>query len=166
MLLNVKEIVAKEVPVRLTERVDLTPLLGGREDLARFSDAEAKLEAVPGMEFVVVHGNVELDIEQRCSRCLEPVHQHLDLRFQESFTQSKETADGDEDLILIKEDKIELTPYVEEAVSLGIPYIPLCDEDCKGLCQVCGTNRNVAPCSCKQEKIDPRLAGLADFFKE
>ncbi|MFC0214296.1 DUF177 domain-containing protein [Paenibacillus chartarius] len=166
MLLNVKEVLQKDVPVSLQGRLDMTPLLGSRQDLAGFSAADAKLEAVPGTDMVVVHGSVKLDVEQRCSRCLEPVHDRLTIPFQESFTQSKEAASLDEDLVLVSEDKVDLDPYVEEAVLIGIPYIPLCSNDCKGLCPVCGTNRNTDPCSCKQEKIDPRLAGLADFFKE
>jgi uncharacterized protein len=167
MLLNLKEVATKEAPVQLHATVDVTDLLGSRQDIVRFGKAEARLEAVPGGEDVVaVHGTVKLDIEQRCSRCLEPVQQHLNVPFQELFTGSQTAAEEDEELILAATDKIELLPYVEEAIQLGIPYIPLCDEECKGLCPVCGTNRNKAICSCKQEKIDPRLAGLADFFKQ
>jgi uncharacterized protein len=111
-----------------------------------------------------VSGTITMDVEQNCSRCLEPVKQSLDIPFQEAFTQSSKAAEEDDNLLLVTEDKIELKPYIEETVLLELPYIPLCDEDCKGLCPVCGTNRNVNPCACKQEKIDPRLAGLADFF--
>jgi uncharacterized protein len=152
--------------VQLNATVDVTDLLSGRQDIVRFGKAEARLEAVPGEDVVALHGKVSLDIEQRCSRCLEPVQQHLEVPVQELFTGSKAAAEEDEELIFAATDKIELLPYVEEAIQLGIPYIPLCDEECKGLCPVCGANRNTESCSCKTEKIDPRLAGLADFFKQ
>lgn len=164
MLLNLKEVATKEASVRLRGTIGLNELQRSRQDVVNLGPAEAELEAVPSDEAVVVHGTVSFDVEQRCSRCLEPVKQHLDIPFQESFTTSPQAAELDEDLILVDEEKIELVPYLEEAVQLGIPYIPLCDTSCKGLCPVCGTNRNVKPCDCKQEKIDPRLAGLADFF--
>jgi uncharacterized protein len=164
MLLNLKEAATKETTIQLRGNVGLNELQRSRRDVVNIGSAEAELEAVPAGDAVVVHGTISFDVEQRCSRCLEPVKQHLDIPFQESFTMSATAAEQDEDLILVEEEKIELVPYLEEAVQLGIPYIPLCDTSCQGLCPVCGTNRNVKPCECKQEKIDPRLAGLADFF--
>lgn len=166
MLLNLKEVAAKDAAVRLNGRVDLTESLRGRKDVVRAGVAEASLEAAAAGEAVVVHGTVSVEIEQRCSRCLEPVNEQLRIPFQESFTLSSEAAEQDEELNLVQEEKIVLDPYVEQAVQLGIPYIPLCKEECQGLCPVCGKNRNKEACGCKQEKIDPRLAGLADFFKE
>jgi uncharacterized protein len=166
MLLNLKEVATKETPVRLHGRVDLTEPLRGRNDVVQAGAAEAELEAVSGGEAVIVRGTVSVDIEQRCSRCLDPVKQLLRIPFQETFTLSAKAAEQDDELNLVQEEKVTLDPYVEEAVQLGIPYIPLCDEACQGLCPVCGKNRNTEGCGCKQEKIDPRLAGLADFFKQ
>ena len=37
---------------------------------------------------------------------------------------------------------------------------PLCRPDCQGLCPVCGKDRNVDPCQCQVEWVDPRLAVL------
>lgn len=164
MILNLKEVATKESPVQLRGSINLNELQRSRQDVVNIGSAETELEAVPTAEAVVVHGTISFDVEQRCSRCLDPVKQHLDIQFQESFTTSPTAAEQDEDLILVQEEKIELIPYLEEAVQLGIPYIPLCDSSCLGLCPVCGNNRNVKPCDCKQEAIDPRLAGLADFF--
>jgi uncharacterized protein len=31
---------------------------------------------------------------------------------------------------------------------LGIPYAPVCREDCLGLCPRCGGDRNHAACNC------------------
>jgi uncharacterized protein len=165
MLLNMKEVTTKGNPVHLAGRIDVADLLKGRKDVVSFSSAEADLQATAlNGTTVEVSGTISMDVEQNCSRCLEPVKQSLDIPFQEAFTQSSKAAEEDDNLLLVTEDKIELKPYIEETVLLELPYIPLCDEDCKGLCPVCGTNRNVTPCACKQEKIDPRLAGLADFF--
>ena len=32
--------------------------------------------------------------------------------------------------------------------------------DCKGLCPVCGCDRNVTQCGCEEKQLDPRLAAL------
>lgn len=47
-----------------------------------------------------------------------------------------------------------------EEFSLALPVKPLCAETCKGLCPVCGKNRNTEPCACEQSDGDPRLAAL------
>ncbi|WP_369128232.1 YceD family protein [Paenibacillus larvae] len=64
------------------------------------------------------------------------------------------------------EDYIDLSPYILENVMVSLPYAPLCKEACKGLCPNCGTNLNHQQCGCETDKIDPRLAGLADFFEK
>ena len=57
---------------------------------------------------------------------------------------------------------IEINPaaLVWEEFSLALPVKPLCTEACRGLCPVCGKNRNNEPCACSGEQGDPRLAIL------
>ena len=50
-----------------------------------------------------------------------------------------------------------------EEFSLTLPVHPLCRDDCKGLCPVCGNNKNTDTCSCKKEQGDPRMAALRDL---
>jgi uncharacterized protein len=40
-------------------------------------------------------------------------------------------------------------PLVEEQVQLELPLKALCRDDCRGLCPMCGADRNLAPCACK-----------------
>ena len=49
---------------------------------------------------------------------------------------------------------------VWEEFSLALPVAPLCREDCKGLCPICGGNKNTDACACSAERGDPRLAVL------
>ena len=78
-----------------------------------------------------------------------------------------ETAGGaEEEVIAIAEyrdDKIDLNEVVREQLYLALPMKPLCREDCKGLCPVCGVNRNRETCACQQEWVDPRMAALKKF---
>ncbi|MDL2216281.1 DUF177 domain-containing protein [Desulfovibrio sp. OttesenSCG-928-M14] len=57
---------------------------------------------------------------------------------------------------------IEINPaaLVWEEFSLALPAKPLCGDNCKGLCPVCGKNRNTEACSCASSGGDPRLAAL------
>jgi len=49
---------------------------------------------------------------------------------------------------------------MREQFFLALPMKPLCREDCKGLCPVCGINRNRETCTCQSEWVDPRLEPL------
>lgn len=44
---------------------------------------------------------------------------------------------------------LDLAETALEQLILTLPMRPLCREDCRGLCPVCGGNRNQASCSCR-----------------
>ena len=52
-------------------------------------------------------------------------------------------------------------PILLEQLQLNIPMKPLCRPECKGLCPICGTDRNEGECSCTEEAKDPRWQALA-----
>jgi hypothetical protein len=57
----------------------------------------------------------------------------------------------------------DLSEIAAEQIYLGLPLKPVCKNDCRGLCPVCGVNRNLEECACVGEEIDPRLAPLLAF---
>jgi uncharacterized protein len=52
---------------------------------------------------------------------------------------------------------------MQEQFYLSLPMKPLCAEDCKGLCPVCGTNLNRGTCQCQRSWDDPRFAALKNL---
>jgi uncharacterized protein len=52
---------------------------------------------------------------------------------------------------------------MQEQFYLSLPMKPLCSEDCKGLCPVCGTNLNRDTCNCRRDWDDPRFAALKNL---
>ena len=118
-------------------------------------------------------GRVQTTLETDCSRCLEPfqipVDAPFDLMFlpetvEESGTE-REIEDDDVGVSHYKADTIDLGQVMHEQFLLALPMKPLCQPECKGLCPVCGTNRNREVCSCRSEWVDPRLAGLKNLLK-
>jgi uncharacterized protein len=65
----------------------------------------------------------------------------------------------DEEAYPLEGDELNLEPLARDAVLLDLPLAPLCTPDCLGLCPQCGTNWNVAPCTCRPAG-DPRWAAL------
>ena len=58
--------------------------------------------------------------------------------------------------------EIELDAYFAELIALGLPVQPECREDCRGLCPVCGVDKNVEECDCEaMTKGDERESPFA-----
>ena len=52
---------------------------------------------------------------------------------------------------------------MREQFYLALPMKPLCRDDCRGLCSMCGANLNRSTCDCKHDFADPRFAALKEF---
>ncbi|MAE95673.1 MAG: hypothetical protein CL910_13535 [Deltaproteobacteria bacterium] len=61
--------------------------------------------------------------------------------------------------------EVQLDHFLQEVIAAGLPFKPLCREECAGLCPTCGVDRNVGSCDCREESpASPfsALAGLRD----
>ncbi len=94
-----------------------------------------------------------------CDRCNEEYDQELKNQFQVIYFFSKTEVAEEEDsnikYLPSNVDKIYLDEDVREYSFLSIPMKKLCKVDCKGLCSSCGTNLNIAKCSCKSDNYNP-----------
>jgi uncharacterized protein len=138
---------------------------------------DAKLDKIERRVRIDVHGKAELTAP--CGRCLAPTAVHLPVDFELTLVPSDEYVDesrGEKDADTGKvagsfepEDAeedvytgkvIDLDPMLREQLLLALPGYPVCKEDCKGLCPVCGANLNDRECGCDRHVPDPRWAGL------
>jgi uncharacterized protein len=55
---------------------------------------------------------------------------------------------------------MELEDILREQVLLALPMQRVCREDCRGICPVCGKDRNEAPCDCREHPADDRWRAL------
>jgi uncharacterized protein len=117
-------------------------------------------------------GRVAATLELECARCVEPYEMPVDAPFDILFLAASEDVEkkDDEDEAEVREDdlgvsyyrddEIDLAEVIREQFYLALPMKPLCREDCKGLCPVCGANRNRETCTCQTEWVDPRMEPL------
>lgn len=75
-----------------------------------------------------------------------------------------ELAEDDLDVFPYEGDVVDLEPLIREQFILAVPFAPLCKDDCKGLCPMCGIDRNIDTCQC-EKPVDPRFAGLEALKK-
>lgn len=108
---------------------------------------------------------MQAEVMTECVRCLTDFAQPLSIDFTElyAFTPHSVTESG---LLVPETGKIDLAPLVREEMLLAIPISPLCREDCKGLCPICGENLNETTCHHDDESIDPRLSVLKALLQK
>lgn len=136
---------------------------------------EVWLESSP--DGIRVKGGLEGSVAMQCTRCLEGYRQDLAIKVDEFYRRpgmGALSADGrqlpgadvqEEDEYVIAEGSIDLNILVNDAVLLSLPMKRLCSEECRGLCQRCGSNLNLGPCDCGGEDIDPRLEVLKTLLE-
>jgi uncharacterized protein len=169
--------------------LDLSRYRGGVDRVERREPPEALSR--PGDEFRIV-APVEFEAEVRkdqekvrlvgrtrtrlgldCSRCLDPFEVPVDARFDELFlpvaantgASEAEIQESDVGVSYYRDDVIDLAEVMREQLHLALPMKPLCREDCRGLCPVCGINRNRGTCTCETSWVDPRFEALRSLKK-
>lgn len=139
----------------------------------------AEITILPQAEGVLFRGALRGQASMVCDRCSGDCLIDLDHSFT-SFEplpaeaagkgtkfqpqQDEQAEEIDEAVIRLAEHGkgIEINPaaLAWEEFSLALPVKPLCTKDCKGLCPLCGCNKNTENCSCDTRGHDPRLAAL------
>ncbi len=117
---------------------------------------------------VAVRGHLAGELSFVCSRCAESAPFDLEYDFSHMFIEEaarpKVPADvddpGEVDVTMFVGAEIDLEPLVGEDLAVSLPFVPLCSEACRGLCQRCGKNLNEGPCACQSDEEDPRWAAL------
>ncbi|MEI7482695.1 MAG: YceD family protein [Elusimicrobiota bacterium] len=104
---------------------------------ARVKKAAMDLVFFVGDDSLVLEGRVSADLELQCARCGELFTAPFAETFDEAYEDAVESIDVRGPLI--------------ESVAVMMPLKPLCAAGCKGLCQVCGGNRNLKACACAVE---------------
>lgn len=171
MKFNVQETLSKGSATTFNEQLDVSGLFKGRSDVISAGPLHVSLRVSGGEGVINVEGELSIELVMACSRCLNDVPEQIVIPISETFkpVTAKEEADeaeDDDDVIPIDTDQVDLKPLAEEVLLLSLPFAPLCDDDCKGLCPNCGQNLNERQCGCNTDKIDPRFAALKDLFKE
>ena len=130
-------------------------------------ELEARLESVS--EGVLVTGTVIAPVQGECGRCLDPITDQVEASIVELFAFAEsDTAEStsEDEIYRVDGDFIDIEAVVRDAVVLGLPFTPLCQPDCGGLCSECGQRLDDLPAGHTHETLDPRWAALNKFKAE
>lgn len=102
-----------------------------------------------------------------CARCLDDFDVELNGEVEGYFLLSEdgpapEDMDDDEFDVLGADKVLDLEPLIIAALLVEAPLVPLCREDCAGLCAQCGANLNEGPCECSKHTEDDGVPRMSD----
>ena len=165
MFLSVKELELRKIRFDETFQPGAIDFTG--ENLEQASplqaDGVAALVDESGGE-IRIQGKYSVEMTAQCDRCLGrarfPLSASFDLYYRPVSDIAREEEieiDPDEAEIGFYEGKgLETVDVLREQVMLALPMQRVCSEVCKGICPVCGRNRNEVDCDCKVETTDDR----------
>jgi uncharacterized protein len=128
--------------------------VGLTEDGMLFSGPlDIRLEAVCLDGKIHVKGSLRAKVVLDCSRCLQELTFPMDGEYENEWPAGDDT-------------ELDTDELVREMFYTNLPLKPLCDEDCRGLCTVCGENLNDKQCGCQVGEVDHRLTILKKLLQE
>ena len=174
MFLSVKEMEQRKICFDVTFEPGRIDFAG--EDLEQASPLRAT-----GVAGLLPHSDGEVRIEGRytvemaaeCDRCLArarfPLDGTIDLYYRPvSFIAREEEVEiGEEEAEIgfYEDGGLALEDILREQVLLALPMQRVCSDLCKGICPVCGRNRNEIECRCRRESADDRWGALRDLAR-
>lgn len=160
-------------PVRFNETLAPGAIEFFDQQLRQAAPAAAigKAELSEALMEIRVRGHLTTRMEIACDRCLEPAIFSIDTDFDlvyrpstyEPSTEEVNLEDTETEVGFYEGDGLELSDVLREQILLSLPMQRICRDDCKGICPVCGQNRNLVDCRCQAVTADDRWAGLKNL---
>jgi uncharacterized protein len=118
---------------------------------------------------VVASGSAKARVLTSCVRCLCDMCLDIETQVEGFYVRPGDEADlpEEQESELIADDwTVDLEPAVRASVVVELPFAPVHDPDCKGICPVCGEDRNATSCACAPEAVASPFDVLTDLELE
>lgn len=164
---------------RIPETGDLKegPLSLALEDLglgAPFMGPDVTVTFAFRRLFDKVFGPVKAEAKARlsCGRCLKDFEATIRADFTVQFVPATATTDVDMDdddpafaVAFYEGESLPLGEELRQELELQLPYAPICQDGCRGLCQRCGHDLNTGDCACSPKASGGAFAALDTLLK-
>jgi uncharacterized protein len=169
MFLSVQEMEVRKIRFDETFRAGQIDFAGDDLELGSPLCASGEAALVPDSAGEIrIQGRLSVEMVAACDRCLEParfpIEAGFDLYYQPAAAIAREEEVGideaESEIGFYEGGGIELEDVLRERILLELPMQRICGEDCKGICPMCGRNRNQAACDCRMEDAAGRWAAL------
>lgn len=149
-----------------SHKVDISGLLAGSRQLMYVADevpiaqfegiifpqpAHVELELRQADRMLAVTGTIDARVAGQCDGCLEDVNMlvHVDVDERLDPAHGRDVDPFGESNVLTGE-RLDVADLAQQNVVSALPMGLRCRDDCRGLCEICGANRNTEECSCER----------------
>jgi len=144
------------------------PILLNKEELTDvplLEPVEGKIKITFHGDKFQIQGELYTVVMLNCSRCLDLFNYPLRLRLEEWYVQGQgPMEEGEFELdqeelstFYFQGEILDLTAAIRENILVSLPWRPLCQDNCQGLCPSCGGNLNRVNCQCSEEIRKPTI---------
>lgn len=161
------ELFAPAESSRFEGSADIPVICAGPDDLRFDAPIEFVVDVTNTGDAMLVEGTVKGSATIACARCLEDSIYELEGQVDGYFLlHEPEYVDEDEEDfdVLPADHVIDLEPLICAALIVEAPLVPLCRDDCAGLCPTCGANLNEGPCGCGPDEALEEFERAANPF--
>ena len=101
----------------------------------------------------LIEGSVATGLTGVCGRCLAPVKREIRTDSVCLFRKIEH------------EEEVDISEDIRAEIALELPMTLLCSDECRGLCPICGANRNTTECGCSGESGPSECWNALDQLK-
>ena len=130
--------------LQATEKVDASPYELDTEEANVVTPLELSYRLVRDGENLAIQMSIRCTMRFTCVRCLGAYEEPFDKEGEWIQPVGKATV-------------IDVTDDIRQEILVEYPIKPLCQEECKGICAVCGRNLNEAACQCVNQIQNAKL---------
>jgi uncharacterized protein len=178
LILHVEQLKEKEFIHEFEENPQAFPIIAQmvkNRECEFLKPLKIRLKAFSVRELFEVQGTFRTKVRLPCSRCLKNFESLLTSDFELTYTKEipgvTDVFDVEEielraeeiGMIYFEGEEINLEQGIQEQIVMAFPLQPLCDNNCKGLCPVCGSDLNRGDCGCKRESAPNKFAVLKNL---
>lgn len=132
------------------------------------------LVAESGGRILHLQGEFHVDVWLECARCANLFRQRIEFHLEEDYPlagtpsavnpNSFARVEDEEPYPIFDENKLMVEELLRQYALVQLPMQPICQEDCKGLCNQCGKNLNEGPCDCVPVEVNHPFEKLAQMW--
>ena len=116
-------------------------------------------EAAFNGDYYEISYTVRGELHAVCSRCLADICTDFSQTIKRTAMEADDSVSPWGDTIALSDGMLDVIAMVSADLLLDMEGIPLCREDCPGLCPVCGKHKDEC-CGCETQPPDPRFDAL------
>lgn len=166
---NVSQLLKQSGTGTRTYHLEEVMLSAETEEFVLVAPLQGEVKLIKVKQDVFVSGKLQACLRLPCTRCLTLLELPVSIEVEETFSPISDIVTGtklpvnedtDPATLIDEQHILDLTEVVRQELVIAQPSKILCQDNCLGLCLHCGQNKNEASCTCTNDTIDSRWAGL------